>query len=337
MLSLFFIDRVANYTASDGLIRRLFDEEFERLKDDYGAFKHLTAAQVRQAYFAKKKQKDGREEDVDTESRNAGEREMEKQAFALIMRDKERLLSFDEPVSFIFAHSALKEGWDNPNVFQICTLNQTVSEIKKRQEIGRGLRLAVNQVGERVHDEEVNVLTVVANESYQNYVGRLQSEYVADGDAPPPAPTNAHLKRDAIRNDRIFFQNEHFEAFWGKLNQRLRYRMHIETPALIEACVMRLNRQTFPGRVLVVERKGDAGRVQDQRQARHRERGRGDAQSLRRRGRARDDHPHLQAGRRYRQGDPQRAPTQPGHVGDRAGRECVPRDLHERIVAAGRR
>ncbi|MGB3216424.1 MAG: DEAD/DEAH box helicase family protein [Anaerolineae bacterium] len=254
VLSLFFIDRVANYTASDGLIRRLFDEEFERLKDDYGAFKHLTAAQVRQAYFAKKKQKDGREEDVDTESRNAGEREMEKQAFALIMRDKERLLSFDEPVSFIFAHSALKEGWDNPNVFQICTLNQTVSEIKKRQEIGRGLRLAVNQVGERVHDEEVNVLTVVANESYQNYVGRLQSEYVADGDAPPPAPTNAHLKRDAIRNDRIFFQNEHFEAFWGKLNQRLRYRMHIETPALIEACVMRLNRQTFPGHVLVVER-----------------------------------------------------------------------------------
>ncbi|WP_343410897.1 hypothetical protein [Candidatus Amarolinea dominans] len=164
VLSLFFIDRVANYTASDGLIRRLFDEEFERLKDDYGAFKHLTAAQVRQAYFAKKKQKDGREEEVDTESRNAGEREMEKQAFALIMRDKERLLSFDEPVSFIFAHSALKEGWDNPNVFQICTLNQTVSEIKKRQEIGRGLRLAVNQVGERVHDEEVNVLTVVANE-----------------------------------------------------------------------------------------------------------------------------------------------------------------------------
>ena len=96
--------------------------------------------------------------------------------FNKIMRDKERLLSFEEPLSFIFSHSALKEGWDNPNVFQICTLNETTSEIKKRQEIGRGLRIAVNQNGERVHGFEVNTLTVMTNESYEHFVEHLQKE-----------------------------------------------------------------------------------------------------------------------------------------------------------------
>lgn len=254
VLSLFFIDRVANYTANDGLIRQLFDQEFERARHDFGAFRHLQARDVRQAYFAKKKTKDGVEEAIDTTGNTAAERELEKRAFALIMRDKERLLSFEEPVSFIFAHSALKEGWDNPNVFQICTLNQTVSEIKKRQEIGRGLRLAVNQTGERVHDETVNVLTVVANESYHDYAGSLQREYVADGDAPPPAPTNVRAKKDAIRNDDIFYKNPDFLAFWERLNQRLCYRLHVDTPTLIDECVVRLDRRVFPGHVLVVEK-----------------------------------------------------------------------------------
>ena len=254
VLSLFFIDRVANYTASDGLIRILFDEEFEHARHDFDAFKHFRPEEVRQAYFAKKKQKDGKEEEIDTGSRTTADRELEKQAFALIMRDKERLLSFEEPVSFIFAHSALKEGWDNPNVFQICTLNQTVSEVKKRQEIGRGLRLAVDQRGARVYKEEVNVLTVVANESYHEYAGRLQSEYVADGDAPPPAPTNARQRKDATRNDNIFYHNEHFQMFWEKLNQRLRYHLRVDTPTRIDECVTRINRQTFPGHILVVER-----------------------------------------------------------------------------------
>src|SRR5690606_37992228 len=137
--------------------------------------------------ISKKKSEEG--EFIDTDGRNATEREAERAAFQLIMRDKERLLSLDEPISFIFAHSALKEGWDNPNVFQICTLNQTVSEMKKRQEIGRGLRLAVNQQGERLFDESVNILTVVANESYEAYASALQSEYVEDGLAAPPPPS----------------------------------------------------------------------------------------------------------------------------------------------------
>ncbi|SUY46510.1 restriction endonuclease [Clostridium putrefaciens] len=101
-------------------------------------------------------------------------------AYSLIMKDKEKLLSFDTKLKFIFSHSALKEGWDNPNVFQICTLNETKSETKKRQEIGSGLRLAVNQEGERVYGFSVNTLTVMANESYEDFVRKLQNEYEED-------------------------------------------------------------------------------------------------------------------------------------------------------------
>ena len=96
------------------------------------------------------------------EDSSTGEAKKDVEAYDLIMKDKERLLSFDEPTCFIFSHSALREGWDSPNVFQICTLNQTTSEMKKRQEIGRGVRLAVDQSGNRVYDSRVNVLTVIA-------------------------------------------------------------------------------------------------------------------------------------------------------------------------------
>ena len=96
------------------------------------------------------------------------------------MKDKERLLSIDEPLRFIFSHSALREGWDNPNVFQICTLNETSSAVKKRQEIGRGLRLPVDQDGQRVFDDSINKLYVMANESYEDFARALQTEYEED-------------------------------------------------------------------------------------------------------------------------------------------------------------
>jgi type III restriction enzyme len=253
VLSLFFIDRVANYTAPDGLIRRIFDEEFDRLKCAYDFYKHRRAEDVRSAYFAKKRDKSGQEEAIDTESRNQAEREAEKAAFELIMKDKERLLSFAEPVCFIFAHSALKEGWDNPNVFQICTLNQTVSEMKKRQEIGRGLRLAVNQQGERVTEEGVNVLTVIANESYESYAKTLQNEYVEDGLAAPPPPSRAG-RATAKRNDTIYSGSRAFCDFWAKLQKRITYDLTLDTSALIQACVDRINAHPLPSALLVVER-----------------------------------------------------------------------------------
>ena len=253
VLSLFFIDRVANYTAPDGLIRRIFDEEFDRLKCAYDFYKHRRAEDVRSAYFAKKRDKSGQEEAIDTESRDQAEREAEKAAFELIMKDKERLLSFAEPVCFIFAHSALKEGWDNPNVFQICTLNQTVSEIKKRQEIGRGLRLAVNQQGERVTEEGVNVLTVIANESYESYAKTLQNEYVEDRLAAPPPPSRAG-RATAKRNNDIYPGSQAFRDFWAKLQKRITYDLTLDTSALIQACVDRINAHPLPSALLVVER-----------------------------------------------------------------------------------
>ncbi|MGH7871030.1 MAG: type III restriction endonuclease subunit R, partial [Candidatus Binatia bacterium] len=109
-----------------------------------------------------------------------GDTQADDEVYNLIMKEKERLLSLDEPLRFIFSHSALREGWDNPNVFQICTLNETKSAMKKRQEIGRGLRLPVDQNGLRVFDESVNKLYVMANESYEDFARALQTEYEED-------------------------------------------------------------------------------------------------------------------------------------------------------------
>jgi type III restriction enzyme len=190
VLSLFFIDRVANYRAYDdegnpqkGKYAVMFEEEYARAirKPKYHPLFEVagleTAAQgVHNGYFAIDKKKDITGTGRFKESRGEGTTQADESAYKLIMRDKEKLLSFDSKLKFIFSHSALKEGWDNPNVFQICTLNETSSVMKKRQEIGRSLRIAVNQDGERVHGFEVNTLTVMANESYEEFARQLQRE-----------------------------------------------------------------------------------------------------------------------------------------------------------------
>lgn len=260
VLSLFFIDRVANYAGDSPRIKNLFDECFNVLKKREPDFKHFLAEEVREAYFAKrtKTKKGGGEveeflDDVGEDSKEA------KEAFELIMRKKEVLLSFPHDkewgsrVAFIFAHSALREGWDNPNVFQICTLNQTVSVMKKRQEIGRGLRLCVNQNGERLTDPSLNVLTVIANESYENYVRALQTEYREAGDQAPPAPTRPG-KAIAKRRDTLA-HNPEFKQFWDKLCQRLEYTIDVETDALIKDATAKLNdpdKTRFPKPMLAV-------------------------------------------------------------------------------------
>lgn len=166
VLSLFFLDRVAAYTDEDGLARTLFDQHFDQLKRSVPEFSDLPARAVRSGYFATRS---GRAVDSKT-GRSASDAE----AYELILRDKPRLLSFDEPVSFVFSHSALREGWDNPNVFQICTLGHSDSAVRKRQEIGRGVRLCVDQSGRRIPDPSINVLEVFANESYEDFVSGLQ-------------------------------------------------------------------------------------------------------------------------------------------------------------------
>ncbi|GAA0194174.1 type III restriction-modification system endonuclease [Fulvivirga kasyanovii] len=252
VLSLFFIDKVANYVENDGIIKKLFDDAFDKIKVSYPFYKGYEAEQVREGYFAKKTAKNKPDEFVDTgiEKKTQKDKELEKVAYSLIMKDKERLLSFDEKVSFIFAHSALKEGWDNPNVFQICTLNTASSEKRKRQEIGRGLRIAVNQEGERVQDEGVNILTVVANESYESYCEQLQTDYVESGDVPPPNPSNAR-KTSAKRND-VIFNSADFRQFWEKLCRKTEYKIEIDDDQLIRDCITKLNIAKYPEPNIVV-------------------------------------------------------------------------------------
>lgn len=181
VLSLFFIDRVANYrvynedsTVGLGKIGQWFEEAYRELtaKPLYKGLIPFDVADVHNGYFSQDKQGHAK----DTRGNTADDED----TYNLIMRDKERLLDPAVPLRFIFSHSALREGWDNPNVFQICTLNETQSTDKKRQEIGRGLRLPVNAAGERVHDETVNRLTVIANESYEEFARTLQTEFEED-------------------------------------------------------------------------------------------------------------------------------------------------------------
>ena len=185
VLSLFFIDRVANYRVYDKegnpekgkfalFFEKAFNElinlpKFTKLKEIYN---NLSIDEIHDGYFSQ----DNKGKFKDTK----GDSKADESTYEKIMKNKEKLLSIEEPLRFIFSHSALKEGWDNPNVFQICTLNETKSVVKKRQEIGRGLRLCVNNKGERVYGFEVNRLTIIANESYEDFAKNLQKEYEED-------------------------------------------------------------------------------------------------------------------------------------------------------------
>lgn len=246
VLSLFFIDKVENYigvpppergaASVDGLfpgiIRESFDEAFEELKGRYPEFASLSAQSVRSAYFAQKRRRGG---EVELVNSTTGQSLEDRAAYDLIMKDKEQLLSFSEPVSFIFSHSALKEGWDNPNVCQICTLNQTVSEVKKRQEVGRGMRLVVNQSGQRISEPQSNILTVVANESYEQFVATLQAEMedAFGKTGAPPRPTNARQKIAVTRKALQELPDE-FVQLWERIKHKTRYQVTVNTSRLIE-------------------------------------------------------------------------------------------------------
>lgn len=202
VLSLFFIDRVANYRVYNddgswtlGKIGQWFEETIHDLmkKPQFKGLLDDPIGKIHNGYFSADKKGAFRDTTGATKDDDA--------TYELIMREKERLLSFEEPLRFIFSHSALREGWDNPNVFQICTLNETKSVTRKRQEIGRGLRLPVNQDGERIHDEQVNRLTVVANESYKSFAQQLQTEYEQDcgiefGKIPRELFTRLEIEKD---------------------------------------------------------------------------------------------------------------------------------------------
>lgn len=190
VLSLFFIDAVEHYRSYDedgnavkGKYATIFEEEYRRaakLPEFTSLFEEVdvgsNAVEVHDGYFSIDKNKRW----TDTAENNQVNRDSAERAYNLIMREKEKLLSFDTKLKFIFSHSALKEGWDNPNVFQICALREIGTERERRQTIGRGLRLCVNQNGERLRGFEVNTLTVIAAESYEAFAENLQREIEAD-------------------------------------------------------------------------------------------------------------------------------------------------------------
>ncbi|GHS84904.1 type III restriction endonuclease subunit R [Bacteroidia bacterium] len=215
VLSLFFIDEVAKYRLYDpernGEYADIFEEEYNDIvnnlnpslfdQQEYLDFlKSTVATKAHAGYFSK----DNKGKLTDSKLERGTKESNDVDAYDLIMRNKERLLDRKEPVRFIFSHSALREGWDNPNVFQICTLKQSSAEVRKRQEVGRGLRLCVNSQGERmdvatlgeeVHD--VNVLTVIASESYESFAKGLQTE-LAEIISDRPLRVDIQLFNDRI-------------------------------------------------------------------------------------------------------------------------------------------
>ena len=189
VLSLFFVDAVERYRRYDeagnavkGDYALIFEQEYQRLAQhpDYQSlFREVDRAapgEVHDGYFSI----DRKDTWTDTAENNQTNRDNAERAYKLIMKEKERLLNLEEPLKFIFSHSALREGWDNPNVFQICALRDIQTERERRQTIGRGLRLCVDQEGKRVHGFEVNTLTVIARESYEEFAENLQREIEMD-------------------------------------------------------------------------------------------------------------------------------------------------------------
>jgi len=242
VLSLFFIDRVANYRYYDdngnpqkGKIAQWFEEvylkyinksQFKELKEIFHKEEKINFDKTHNGYFSQDKK--GRLKDT------KGESEDDLDTYGLIMKDKERLLDTGNPLRFIFSHSALREGWDNPNVFQICTLSEAKSDIKKRQEIGRGLRLAVNQDGNRLYDRNINKLTVVANESYETFAKQLQTEIEQDCGVNFEGRIKNKRERVSIKYRKGFEADPKFLEIWKKIRHKTCYSVEYSTDILIE-------------------------------------------------------------------------------------------------------
>ena len=238
VLSVFFIDKVANYRDYDeqgnpikGKFSLWFEAAFNKYMErpEYADLYPFSAESAHNGYFSQDKK--GHFKDS-SETRTSQD---DNDAYALIMQEKERLLDPDEPLRFIFSHSALREGWDNPNVFQICTLNETASEMKKRQEIGRGLRLAVNRLGIRITDRPINHLTIIANESYQDYAASLQTEFEDAGIAFAKKTLKNERDKVTVRLIEENLEREWFMALWERIKARTRYQVHYDTQKLIES------------------------------------------------------------------------------------------------------
>lgn len=265
-LSLTFIDKVDNYINDDGIIKKSFIEQYKKVHKDFYKI-DPTNEQIEKCqgyYFAKT----GKGDFTDNERSMKNNKEL----FDLILKDKEELLNPDNPVEFIFSHSALGVGWDNPNVFNIATLNQSYSEIKKRQEIGRGLRICVNHKGNRIYDnedviegQEINLLTVIPNETYQTFVCQYQSEIeeIYGTNKAGAETRNIHkgkktTEKKINRNNKLFNEPS-FAKFWKKLSKKTEYLVSFDESRIINESVNKLNEIKIEKHQIQVS----LGRIQD--------------------------------------------------------------------------
>lgn len=252
-LSLIFIDKVANYVSEDPIIKNLFIEKYKALYPEFHdeqipTKEHMEAIQG--FYFAKT----GKGEFTDNETSMRKNSDV----FDAILKDKEELLSYGDSVAnkieFIFSHSALGVGWDNPNIFNIATLNNSYSEIKKRQEIGRGLRIAVNQDGRRVYDgldvaedERINQLTVIPNETYETFVTQYQEEIKEVYGTTHAGAGMSHTHKGKPQNEVHFKRNQNetinqaFKRFWQALAKKTNFSVAFDEQALIDRSIEALN------------------------------------------------------------------------------------------------
>ncbi|MGA3287379.1 MAG: DEAD/DEAH box helicase family protein [Bacteroidota bacterium] len=242
VLSLFFIDKVKNYRSYEGgsAIKGKFAEWFEEIYNEFASKKEykniipFEVAKVHDGYFAEDKK------GILKDSREGRTSEDDVSAYEKIMKNKEQLLDNNEPLRFVFSHSALREGWDNPNVFQLCTLNETKSELKKRQEIGRGLRLAVNNEGNRVFEKAVNRLTVVANESYEDFARQLQKEIEDDTGEKFEGRIKKKENKVQVRLKKGYDTDQPFLELWDRIRQKTTYRVQYDTSELVKESAKRV-------------------------------------------------------------------------------------------------
>lgn len=243
VLSLFFIDKVSNYRVYDGgegngKLAVWFEDIYQELiqKPKYALIRKTYPQNVscfHDGYFSR----DGKGHFKDTN----GSTKADESTYDKIMRNKERMLDIHDPLRFIFSHTALHEGWDNPNVFQICTLNETKSSLKKRQEIGRGLRLPVNQEGERIYDRNIDRLTVVANEAYDDFAKQLQGEIRKDCGVDFSGRIKDKRDRVKVKYRKGFEVDSRFLEIWDKISKKTTYRINFDTEKLIEQCASKVH------------------------------------------------------------------------------------------------
>jgi type III restriction enzyme len=244
VLSLFFIDKVAHYANADGKLRRWFEEAYVELSE--GRFKALDlppVEAVHAGYFAQDKK--GVAKDT------KGTTEADARVYELIMKKKDELLDQAVPLQFLFSHSALREGWDNPNVFQLCMLNESRTTLRKRQEIGRGLRLPVMANGERCRDRQVARLTVVANESYDDFARKLQSEIAEEtGEDFGGRTVNVRERKTVTFRDAAGF-----DALWSVLAPQTSWAVGMDSDELIAGAAAAVGAMAAVKRPQVVARR----------------------------------------------------------------------------------